>query len=183
MLRKAKTATIVENIQLLWKLFILQAMHNYQCTSTSMFIGHFALTPEPLVRLSWNFVLRILYTRGRVSGNISPSDQKNVGHLEDHPLCKGMEEHRGGRIIQMVICNNLCSSIPLILAIWRTVFFENNHLQRNGGGLIHWMIICNNSFSSVPLTLVIQRAVPFANDHLQRNGGARRRLYHPDDHL
>ena len=49
-----------------------------------MFIGHFALTPEPLVCLSWNVVLRILQTRGRSA----PSDQKNVGHPEDSPLCK-----------------------------------------------------------------------------------------------
>ena len=35
-------------------------------------------------------------------------------------ICKGTEEHRGGRIIQMVICNNPCSSIPSILVIWRT---------------------------------------------------------------
>ena len=33
-------------------------------------------------------------------------------------ICKGTEEHRGGRIIQMVIFNNPRSSIPLILFIW-----------------------------------------------------------------
>ena len=53
-----------------------------------MFIGHFALTPEPLVRLSWNFVLRNLYTRGRSSANFSPIRPKNVCHREDRPLCK-----------------------------------------------------------------------------------------------
>ena len=42
LLKKGKTAknvAIVANIQLLWKLFILQAMRNYQCTSTSIFIS------------------------------------------------------------------------------------------------------------------------------------------------
>ena len=34
----------------------------------------------------------------------------------------------GGRIIQMIICNNLCSSFPLILVIWKTVLFVNDHL-------------------------------------------------------
>ena len=52
LLQKTKTAIIVANIQLLWKLFILQTMLNHRRTSTSMFIGHFALTPEPLVCLS-----------------------------------------------------------------------------------------------------------------------------------
>ena len=88
LLKKAKTATIVANIQLLWKLFILQAMHNYQRTSTSMFIGHFALTPEPLVCLSWNFVLgSSILGAGRVRIS-APCDQKNVGHPEESPLCK-----------------------------------------------------------------------------------------------
>ena len=66
-------------------------------------------------------------------------------------ICKGREEHGGGRIIQMVICNNPCSSVPLILVIFRTVLFANDHLQKNGGGRILRMIICNNSCSSVPL--------------------------------
>ena len=127
----------------------------------SMFIGHFALTPEPLVRLSWNFVLRIPYTRGRSGAN--PIRPKNVGHPEDRPLCKGTEEHEGRRIIQMIICNILCSSVPLILVIWKSVLFANDHLQRNGGGRIIQMIICNNFYSSVPLILVIRRTVLFAN--------------------
>ena len=49
---------------------------------------------------------------------------------------KGMEEHGGGRIIPMIICNKLCSSVPLILVIWRTVLFTNDHLYRNGGIIV-----------------------------------------------
>ena len=60
-------------------------------------------------------------------------------------ICKGMEEHSGGPITQMVICNNPCSFVPLTLVIWRTVFFANDHLHRNGGGRIIRVIICNNS--------------------------------------
>ena len=146
-----------------------------------MFIGHFALTPEPLVRLSWNFVLRILSTRGRSGAN--PIRPKNVGHPEDRPLSKGTEEHGGRRIIQIIICNILCSSVPLILVIWKSVLFANDHLQRNGGGRIIQMIICNNSCSSVPLILVIRKSALFANDHFQRNGGARKRPNHRDDRL
>ena len=52
-----------------------------------------------------------------------------------------------------------CSSIPLILVIWRTVLFANDHLQRKRGGQIIQMIICNNSCSSVPLILVIQSTI------------------------
>ena len=78
--------------------------------------------------------------------------------------CKGMEEHRGGRIIQMVISNNPCSFVPLTLVIWRTVLFANDHLQRNEGGQIIRMIICNNSCSFVPLILVIERTVLFAKE-------------------
>ena len=79
-------------------------------------------------------------------------------------ICKGTEEHGGGQIIQMVICNNPCLSVPLILVIWRTVLFASDHLQRYGGDWIIWMIICNNSCSFVPLLLVIWRTVLFAND-------------------
>ena len=107
------------NIQKIWKLFILQAMRNYQHTSTSMFIGHFALTPEPLVRWGWNFVLRIFHTRGRYGANFSPIRPKKWWSSGPSSLqmtiCKRTEEYEGGRIIQMVICNNPCSSIPLIL--------------------------------------------------------------------
>ena len=73
---------------------ILETFHltgnalNYHCTSTSMFIGHFALTPETLVRLSWNFVLRILHTIDRSGANFSPIQQKAFCHPEDRPLCK-----------------------------------------------------------------------------------------------
>ena len=98
-------------------------------------------------------------------------------------ICKGTEEHGGGQIIQMVICNNPCLSVPLILVIWRTVLFASDHLQRYGGDWIIRMIICNNSCSFVPLLLVIRRTVLFANDHLQRKGRARRRPNHPDDHF
>ena len=125
--------TIVANIQLLWKLFILQAMRNYQHTSTSMFIGHFALTPE-----RWSIWAEILYWGSyilrlglvRISAQ---SDQKNVGYPEDRPLCKGTEKQGGGRIIQMKICSNSYNSVPLILVILRTILFANHHLQRNGG--------------------------------------------------
>ena len=89
-------------------------MRNYQRTSTSMFIDHFALSPQLLVCLRWDFVLRILSTSGRSGANFSP----------------------GGRIIQKVICKNPWSSIPLVLVIWRTVLFANDHLQRNRGGQI-----------------------------------------------
>ena len=162
LLKKAKTATIVANIQILWKLFILQAMHNYQRTSTSMFIGHFALTPEPLVRLSWNFVLRILHTMCMSGANFSPIWPKKCwssGGLSflQMTICKGTDEHGGGQIIQMVSCNNPCSSIPLIMVIWRTVLFANYYFQGSWGGRIFRMIICNNSCSSVPLILVIRR--------------------------
>ena len=98
-------------------------------------------------------------------------------------ICKGTEEHGGGQIIQMVICNNPCLSVPLILVIWRTVLFASDHLQRYGGDWIIRMIICNNSCSFVPLLLVIRRTILFANDHLQRKGRARRRPNHPDDHF
>ena len=131
LLKKAKTATIMANIQLLWKLFILQAMHNYQ--RTSMFIGHFALTPE-----RWSIWAEILYWGSyilrlglvRISAQ---SDQKNVGYPEDRPLCKGTKKQGGGRIIQMKICSNSYNSVPLILVILRTILFANHHLQRNGG--------------------------------------------------
>ena len=180
-------------------------MRNYQRTSTSIFISHFALTPEPLVRLSRNFVLRILYTRGNFSpivpkkclwsGGPSSLQMAYCSGTEEHipsrwsfatirappslwfwsfgersslpmttckgreeagssgwslatipappspwfwssgepsslqmTICKGMEEHRGGQIIQMIICNNPCSSVPLILVIRRTVLFVNDHL-------------------------------------------------------
>ena len=76
-------------------------------------------------------------------------------------ICKGTEEHGGGRTIQMVICNNPCSSVPLIFVIWRTVLLANDHLQRNRGGRIFRMIICNNSCSFVPLILIIR---PFAKE-------------------
>ena len=85
LLKKAKTATIVANIQLLWELHmqcvITNSMRHNQLTSMPMFISHFALTPEPLVRLSWNFVLRILYMRGRSGVYLSPIRQKNVGRI------------------------------------------------------------------------------------------------------
>ena len=108
-------------------------MHNYQHTSTSMFIGHFALTPE-----RWSIWAEILYWGSyilrlglvRISAQ---SDQKNVGYPEDRPLCKGTEKQGGGRIIQMKICSNSYNSVPLILVILRTILFANHHLQRNGG--------------------------------------------------
>ena len=55
-------------------------------------------------------------------------------------IYKGIEEHGGGRIIQMVICNNPCSPVPLILVILRAVLFANDHMQKNGGGRIIQMI-------------------------------------------
>ena len=77
---------------------------NYQ--RTSMFIGHFALTPEPLVRLSWNFVFIILHTRGRSA----PSNPKNVGHPEDCSFCKWpfakerrRPDHPDGRLQQSLL--------------------------------------------------------------------------------
>ena len=108
-------------------------MRNYQRTSTSMFIGHFALTPE-----RWSIWAEILYWGSyilrlglvRISAQ---SDQKNVGYPEDRPLCKGTEKQGGGRIIQMKICSNSYNSVPLILVILRTILFANHHLQRNGG--------------------------------------------------
>ena len=51
-------------------------------------------------------------------------------------ICKGIQEHGGGWIIWMIICNNPCSYVPLILVIWRTVLFVNDHLQRNRGIIV-----------------------------------------------
>ena len=129
----------------------------------------------------------MLFTRGRSGANFNPIQKKcwssgGPSSLQ-MTIYKGTEEHGGGQIIQMVICNNPCLSVPLILVIWRTVLFASDHLQRYGGDWIIWMIICNNSCSFVPLLLVIQRTVLFANDHLQRKGRARRRPNHPDDHF
>ena len=141
---------MVANIQLLWKLLIFQAMRDYQRTSTSLFIGYFALTPEPLVRLSRNFVLRILYTRGRSGMNfIQPKKCWSSGGPSSlqMTICKGTEEHRRGWVIQMVICNNPCSSVPLILVIWRTVLFANDHLQRNGGTIVALNNCCKEQLS------------------------------------
>ena len=68
-----------------------------------MFIGYFALTPEPLVRLSRNFVLRILYTSSRSGANfIRPKkcwSSRGPSSLQ-MTICKGMEEHGEGRIIR-----------------------------------------------------------------------------------
>ena len=48
----------------------------------------------------------------------------DFGHPENRPLWKGTEEHGGACIILMIICNNSCFSVPLILVIWRTVLFS-----------------------------------------------------------
>ena len=69
-------------------------MRNYQRTLTSIFICHFALTPEPLVRLSRNFVLRILYTKGNFSP-IVPKKCSSSGGPSSLQMtnCSGTEEH------------------------------------------------------------------------------------------
>ena len=44
-------------------------------------------------------------------------------------IYKGTEEHGGSRNIWMIICNNLCYSVPLIFVIQTTV-------RRNGGIIV-----------------------------------------------
>ena len=124
-------------------------------------MGHF----EPLVCLSW-----------KMCSSGGPSSLQMT-------ICKWKEEHGGGRIIQKVICNNPCSSIPLILVIWRTVLFANDHLQRNGGAQRRPDHPDGHLQQSVLLR-------PFDFGHLEDSpvckwpfAKERRRPDHPDDHL
>ena len=60
-------------------------------------------------------------------------------------ICKGTEKHGGGRIIQIIICNNPCSSIPLILVIWSTVLYANHICKgTEEAGSSRW------SFATIP---------------------------------
>ena len=91
-------------IQLLWKLFISQAMRNYQRTSTSMYIGHFSLTTESLVLwaeiLYWGFSI-LGAGLVRIS---APSDQKNGGPPSlQMTICKGTEEAESSRWLSTTI--------------------------------------------------------------------------------
>ena len=121
-------------------------MRNYQRTLTSIFICHFALTPEPLVRLSWNFVLIILYTRGRSGANFSPIQPKKCWSSRGQfslqmTICKGKEEAGSSRWS--------FATIPAPPSPWFWSFGEPSSLQmiickgteeQGGGQIIRWII-------------------------------------------
>ena len=52
----------------------------------------------------------------------------DFGHPENRPFCKGTEEHEGGRMIPMIMCNHPCSSVSFILVIRRTILFVKDYL-------------------------------------------------------
>ena len=116
-------------------------MCNYQRTSTSRFICHFALINSNIWSVWAEILYWILHTRSRSGAKFNPIRPKHCwssGGPSSLQMTLFTEEHGGGLIIQMVICDILCSSIPLILmlAIWRTVLFAKDHLQRNGGLIV-----------------------------------------------
>ena len=123
---------------------------NYQ--RTSMFIGHFALTPE-----RWSIWAEIWYWGSyilrlglvRISAQ---SDQKNVGYPEDRPLCKGTEKQGGAGSSRWKFV-----AIPTTPSPWFWSSWEPSSLQitickgtaEHRGGRIMWMISCNNLCFSV----------------------------------
>ena len=78
----------------------------------SLFIYHFALTPELLVRLSWNFVLGILYIRGRSGANFSPIGPKKYwssggsSSLQRSRGARRRPDHQDGHLQQCVLLHS-----------------------------------------------------------------------------